>query len=174
MPMIFNSRVTGETGSRRPVSYLAALVATGLFATPTWALESREVRTVVTVLEQLASETGSDVFYDEEAADEWYQVDDETSRFIPAAGFSRVSWKEAFDQTMTGFIASIPKAELDQMIETFASRIGEIAQMTPEQKEEAMTALREHMGKFDEIRQRGEPYQHVVAPYASRLRKLVF
>jgi len=135
-------------------------------------LDSSEVQAVVTILEELSSETGDTVFYDEEAADEWFLIDDESSKRIPAAGFTRRAWKEAFDQTMTGFIASIPRSELEEMMEEFVNRIGEITNMTPEQKQEAADALRADIGKLDAIRERGAPYQDVVSPYAQRLRKI--
>lgn len=146
--------------------------ACAIALSPARALETREVEAVVTVLEQLASETGDTVYYDEDAAEEWFEIDEDTSRLIPAAGFSRASWKTAFDRTMTGFIATIPRAEMELMMEEFTDRLGEIAKMTPEQKEEANAMLRAEMGTFEAVRARGAPYRGTVAPYAQRLRKL--
>ncbi|HWK67971.1 MAG TPA: hypothetical protein VNS34_23860 [Rhizobiaceae bacterium] len=141
-------------------------------AEPAMALDAREVQAVVTVLEKLASETGDTVYYDDEAAEQWFEIDDESSQLIPAAGFTRASWKEAFDQTMTGFIASIPDAEFEQMMEDFIDKIAEIARMTPEQKQTAAEGLRAERGKFDAIRNRGAKYKAVIIPYAERLRKI--
>ncbi|MGI6852560.1 hypothetical protein [Mesorhizobium sp. 1B3] len=136
------------------------------------ALDARDVQAVVTVLEKLASETGDTIYYDEEAAEEWFEIDDESSQLIPAAGFTRASWKEAFDQTMTGFIATIPNAEFEQMMEDFINKIAEMARMTPEQKQSAVDGLHAERGKFDAIRNRGAEYKAVVIPYAERLRKI--
>lgn len=136
------------------------------------ALNTRDAQAVVTVLEKLAAETGGSVYYDEDAAQEWFEIDDESSQLIPAAGFTQSSWKEAFDQTMTGFIATIPQVELEQMINVFMEKIGELGKMTPQQKQEAAEALHAEMGKFDAIREAGARYQDIVSPYAQRLRKI--
>lgn len=151
---------------------IAAAIAFGLSVTGTAALEMREAEAVVTILERLSSETGKTVFYDEDAAQEWFEVDDESSRLIPAAGFSEAGWKAAFDQTMTGFIASIPQAELERMMEEFADKLGELGRMTPEQKQAATEMLRAQMGNFDAIRAEGAQYSDTVAPYAARLKRL--
>jgi len=138
------------------------------------ALERREIEAVVGVLEKLTSETGNTVYYDEDAAEEWFETDEEMSELIPAAGFSRRSWKTAFDQTITGFIASVPEAEFDEMIEEFIDKVAEAGKLTPAQKREAAIALRAEMGRLDEVREQGAPYRDLVGPYGPRLRKLVF
>ena len=160
------------TGNLFCKAAVAAAVAFVFCATSASALEKREAETVVTILERLSSETGKTVFYDEEAAQEWFEIDDESSQLIPAAGFSETSWKTAFDQTMTGFIASIPQAELQQMMEEFADKLGELGKMTPEQKKMATEMLQAQMGNFDIIREKGAPYRTVAAPYADRLKRL--
>lgn len=152
---------------------IAAAFAFGLAATDAAALETREVEAVVTILERLAAETGKTVFFDEESAQEWFEIDDESSQpIIPAAGFTEPSWKDAFDQTMTGFIATISPDELEKMMEELADKLGEVAQMTPEEKQEVTEMLHAEMGKFDAIRERGAPYRSAVEPYAMRLRIL--
>lgn len=151
---------------------IAAAFAFGLAATDTAALETREVEAVVTILERLSAETGKTVFFDEEAAQEWFEIDDESSQLIPAAGFTDASWKDAFDQTMAGFIATISPAELEKMMEEFADKLGEVAKMTTEQKQMVIEMLRAEMGNFDAIRERGAPYRSAVEPYAGRLKLL--
>lgn len=151
---------------------IAAAIVLGLSANNAAALEKREAEAVVTILERLSSETRKTVFYDEDAAQEWFEIDDESSQLIPAAGFSGTSWKAAFDQTMTGFIASIPQAELEEMMEEFADKLGELGKMTPEQKTAATEMLRAQMGNFEAIREKGAPYRNVVAPYSERLKRL--
>ncbi|KAB2680899.1 hypothetical protein [Brucella pseudintermedia] len=160
------------TGNLFHKSAVAAAIALGLSATSAAALEKREAEAVVAILERLSSETGKTVFYDEDAAQEWFEIDDESSQLIPAAGFSETRWKAAFDQTMTGFIASIPQAELEQLMEEFADKLGELGKMTPEQKKAATEMLRAQMGNFDVIREKGAPYRNVAAPYADRLKRL--
>lgn len=49
---------------------------------------------------------------------------------------------------------------------------GEVAKMTPQQKEEVANLLGAEMSQFDEIRARGSPYRDVVSPYAQRLKKI--
>lgn len=167
-----------RSGLRRRIgriSFTATVLSSLIYylaAQPAMALDTREVQAVVAVLEQLASETGDTVYYDDEAAEEWFEIDDESSQLIPAAGFTRASWKEAFDQTMTGFIASIPDAEFEQMMEEFIDKIAEIARMTPEQKQAAAEGLRAERGKFDAVRKQGAEYRAIVIPYAERLRKI--
>ncbi|MFC3209247.1 hypothetical protein [Aquamicrobium soli] len=151
---------------------VAAAFVLGLAVTDAAALDAREAGAVVTILEKLSAETGKTVFYDEEAAQEWFEIDDESSQLIPAAGFSDDTWKAAFDHTMMGFIASIPQAELEQMMEEFADKLGELGKMTPQQKQAAREMLRAEMGNFDAIREQGARYRSAVAPHAARLRLL--
>jgi len=153
---------------------LVLVFAISLAVPAAGALERREIEAVVGVLEKLTSETGNTVYYDEDAAEEWFETDEEMSELIPAAGFSRRSWKAAFDQTITGFIASVPEAEFDEMIEEFIDKVAEAGKLTPEQKREAAIALRAEMGRLDEVREQGAPYRDLVVPYGPRLRKLVF
>ncbi|MEO9337798.1 hypothetical protein ABFT80_10185 [Mesorhizobium sp. SB112] len=150
------------------------MAASGFLVTPAAALSVREAQAVVVVLEELTSETGDTVYYDEEAAEEWYQIDDETSQRIAAAGFTRETWKDAFDQTMLGFLASIPSSEFDQMFEEFVQKIDALVELTDEQKQEATNAWRDQTNSFEQFRKRGAKYAAVVSPYESRLRKLAF
>lgn len=150
---------------------IAAAFAIGLVSTNAVALEKREVEAVVTILEQLSADTGQTVFYDEEAAQEWFEIDEESSQLIAAAGFTDTSWKNAFDQTMAGFIASMPSADRDEMEEKYAGKLNE-AKMTPEQKQAAMEMLRAQLDKINAIRTRGAQYRGVVGPYAARLKLL--
>lgn len=163
-----------SSGGRRLRKLINLLLAVGIatYALPAAALDRQEAGQVVAILEKLVAETSSTVYYDEEAAEEWFQTDDGSLRLIPAAGFSNATWKTAFDQTMTGFIASIPSSELEQMMEAFINQFGEAAKMTPQQKEEAASLLGAQMGHFDEIRERGTPYRDIVSPYAERLKKI--
>lgn len=160
----------------RLVKHVALILAASvtLHALPAAALDAREAGQVVTILEKLVAETGSTVYYDEEAAEEWFQIDDETTGLIAAAGFTRASWKTAFDQTMTGFIASIPEAELKKLMEDFINQFGEATKMTPEQRAEAARLMDADMGKFDGIRAKGAKYKAYVTPYSPRLRKISF
>lgn len=164
----------------------ALLVRAGLVLALVWALvcaiavpearalDARDVEAVVTVLEKLAAETGNSVFYDEAAAEEWFELDDGSSQIIPAAGFSRESWKTAFDRTITGFIASIPEAEFEQIFGEFIDKIAEAGKLTAQQKQEAASMLRAEMGQLDAVRKQGAPYEAVVDPFGKRLRRLAF
>lgn len=153
---------------------IAAAFTFGLTIGNADALNAREAESVVTILEQLAADTEKTVFYDDDAASEWLEIDSESSRLIPAAGFSEDSWQRAFDETMTGFIASIPRAEMERMMREFAGKLGELGQMTPELKQEVAEMLQEQMSTIDAIREQGARYQTIVAPYVERLRVLSF
>ncbi|WP_449257495.1 hypothetical protein [Bosea sp. (in: a-proteobacteria)] len=155
--------------SRLPRAVLAAICAFALSVAAAAALETREVEAVVTILERLSVETGRTVFYDERAAREWFEIDAESSRLIPAAGFGEASWKSAFDRTMTGFLAAIPQPELERMTRDFSGRLGK---MTPEHRQMATAMLREQVKHIDALREQGERYRPMVAPYAARLRLL--
>ncbi|WP_353186826.1 hypothetical protein [Bosea sp. (in: a-proteobacteria)] len=155
--------------SRLPRAVLAAICAFALSVAAAAALETREVEAVVTILERLSVETGRTVFYDERAAREWFEIDAESSRLIPAAGFGEASWKSAFDRTMTGFLAAIPQPELERMTRDFSDRLGK---MTPEHRQMATAMLREQVKHIDALREQGERYRPMVAPYAARLRLL--
>ncbi|QYM71704.1 hypothetical protein K1X45_09030 [Pseudochrobactrum sp. Wa41.01b-1] len=176
--MLLSRKIGHATAPSLPrlARLVALLLAAGvaLQAVPAAALDSREAGQVVTILEKLVVETGSTVYYDEEAAEEWFQIDDETSGLIAAAGFTRATWKTAFDQTLTGFIASVPEAELEKLMDDFINQFGEATKMTPEQKAEAASLMGAEMGHFDGIRAKGAQYQDFVTPYAPRLRKITF
>lgn len=178
MPMIVSKtgkpfKLTGRFLRRLVLTVALSGLTYGMSTSAAMALSSTEAGTVVAVLEQLAAETGETVFYDEEAADEWFDMDAESSQHIAGAGFTRQSWKLAFDATMTGFIASIPEREFDQITEDFVTKIGEIAQMTESQKQEAMDALRAEFGKLHEVRNAGVAHISAVGPHMQRLRRVV-
>ncbi|PJR92489.1 hypothetical protein CN878_23690 [Ochrobactrum sp. 695/2009] len=173
------TRKTGHATAANPgrhAKVVALLLTAGvsLQSLPAAALDDREAGQVVTILEKLVVESGSTVYYDEEAAEEWFQIDEGTTGLIAAAGFTRTTWKTAFDQTMTGFIASIPEAELEKLMDDFINQFGEATKMTPEQKAEAASLMGAEMGHFDGIRAKGAQYQDFVGPYAPRLRKITF
>lgn len=169
-------RIDNKSPGRRGLASTLTvfMAAFGFLATPAAALSVREAQAVVVVLEELTSETGDTVYYDEEAAEEWYQIDDETSQRIAEAGFTRETWKDAFDQTMLGFLASIPSSEFDQMFEEFVQKIDAMVELTDEQKQEATNAWRAQTKTLVELRRRGTQYAGTVSPYMSRLRKLTF
>ena len=164
------------TERRKNARLVAILLVTGVLvgvsARTAEALDAREAQAVVTVLERLVDETGGSVFYDEDAAQDWFEADDDSSRHIQAAGFSEDTWKTAFDQTMMGFIASVPKRELDEMMEKFADRIGELSDMSAEQKKAANEMLRTQKEKIEVVREQGAQYAVIVAPHAVRLKLL--
>ncbi|KRE07144.1 hypothetical protein ASE63_23140 [Bosea sp. Root381] len=151
---------------------LVAALAFAFVPTGAAALDMRKAGTVVTILERLSVESGKTVYFDEEAAAEWFEIDEEASRLIPASGFTRTSWKDAFDQTMAGFIAAIPPVELETMIDEFATRLGEAAKMTTAQKQAAREMLRAHAQALDNVRKRGEQYRDAMLPYVARMKKL--
>src|SRR5690606_11582531 len=120
-PSQCDARMPGTTGLLEGPSMnqiklaLLAAIASLFLASYAVALESREAAIVADVLETLASERGEPVYYDEEAADDWYEFDADGDGLIPAAGFTRESWQVAYEQTLKGLVALTPQSEFDAM-----------------------------------------------------------
>jgi hypothetical protein len=151
---------------------LLAFAVILLFSPPAAALESAEAEAVVTILEALSPERGEQVYYDEEAAGDWFDFDAETDARIPAAGFSRESWRTAYDETLTGLMATIPDAEFEAMYAASETRINASPALDESQKRQLVAEWREELGKARALRASGVQFREVVRPIASRLRRL--
>ncbi|MDW6022633.1 hypothetical protein SAZ10_12795 [Mesorhizobium sp. BAC0120] len=151
---------------------LLAFAAILLFLPPTAALENAEVEAVVTILEALSPERGEQVYYDEDAAGDWFDFDAETDARIPAAGFSRESWQRAYDETLKGLMATIPDAEFDAIFAGSESRINASPALDETQKRQMIEDWREELGKARALRASGSQFREVVSPFASRLQRL--
>lgn len=155
---------------------LAAAVLAGLSLLridSAFALTAREAEAVVSILEELKADDVQ-IAYDGEAADDWFEQDAEDKKLIAKAGFSQATWKRAVDETMTGFFATIPDAEIKTIFEDLRKQVDAASDMTAEQKKAMHEMWAEQRKQIVALREKGKPFQSTVAPLADRLRKLTF
>jgi hypothetical protein len=134
------------------------------------ALSSREAATVVDLVEKLKTEFG-DFAYDDDVADEWFEQDAAGEKLITKAGFNQKSWKTAVDETMKGFFATIPEAEIKTVLDGARQRAESAANLKAEQKEALLELIEEQSKVILALREGGKPFVGVVAPFAQRIRK---
>ena len=153
---------------------LALAIAAAVFchASRALAFGSGDVAVAVDLLERLSPARGESVYYDEEAAADWYEFDQEESALIPTAGFSPESWRDTYDKTLKGLIALIPQAEYEAIHAGIDEKVASIPGLTDEQKREMVADWREHVARFDALRGEGAAYAETVRPFATRLRLL--
>lgn len=153
---------------------LAAAVLVGMrwWTGPAYALSSRDAAAVVDLIERLQPQFG-DFAYDEEIADEWFDEDAAAEGLIARAGFSRERWKEALGETIRGFIAAIPRTEVEAMLSGAREGIKALEALDPQQKKEALDALDEQIRALWAMRLEGAPFAETVRPHVPRLGALV-
>lgn len=157
------------------VRYLA-LVSLAVFSLawgPAFALTAREAETVVTILEKLKADNVQ-IAYDSDSADEWFEHDADGQNLITKAGFNQKTWKTAADETMTGFFASIPEAEIKTIFDGLRKRLEAASGMTAEQKTAMREMIDEQYQQINSLRTQGKPFAAIVTPFVPRLRKLAF
>ena len=151
---------------------LVVAIAAFLHAAYALAFSSQDAGTVVRILEQLAPERGESVYYDEEAADDWHEFDDEGDRLIPAAGLSRDAWRDVYGKTLKGLIALLPEAEIELLSVDLAEKVAAIPGLDDEQRREALASMQEAVDRLRALRAEGAEHADAVRPYAARLRDL--
>ncbi|MBS7533548.1 hypothetical protein KHC28_07750 [Ancylobacter sonchi] len=149
---------------------LAGLVAHAM-ASPA-ALTTAEAAKVVDLVEKLSPELGP-LAYDEETADEWFTRDEVRGGLIAKAGFTRESWRAAFDATFCGYLANLPEAPLDARFAQMRKRLEHTPRMTPEQRAAALAFVDEHEQRLGQLRAAGRPDAATVRPLVSRLDRLM-
>lgn len=164
--------------ARRSVAALSLVF--GLFALiaalpldHAFALTAREAEQVVSILEQLKDDDVQ-IAYDSETADDLFEQDAEEKKLITTAGFSQASWKQALDETMKGFFATLPDADVTAMFEDMAKRLDATPDMTDEQKKAMREWWSEQRQQIATLRTEGKPYAEIVAPLSDRLKKVTF
>jgi hypothetical protein len=150
---------------------LSLALATAL-TTQASALTDQEAATVVTLIERLQPELGP-IAYDEEEAEIWFARDAVRERLIVKAGFTRQSWRAAFDATMRGYIATIPQARIDALFKQMRQRLEQAPRMTAEQRATAVEFVAAERERLDAIRTAGRPDAEVVRPFSARLSRLM-
>lgn len=153
---------------------LAAAVLVGMrwWTGPAHALSSRDAAAVVDLIERLKPQFG-DFAFDEEIADEWFDEDAAAEGLIVRAGFSRERWKAALGETIRGFIAAIPRAEVEAMLSGAREGIKRLKELDPQQKKEALDAVDEQIRALWAMRLEGALFADTVRPYVPRLRALL-
>ncbi|MEO3997732.1 hypothetical protein [Mesorhizobium sp. CAU 1732] len=143
-----------------------------LVVAPAFALDRQKAEAVVAVLEELSPARGEAVYYDDEAAADWFEFDQEGDGRIVAAGFTQESWETSYEHTMKGFMATIPEIEFRSAYDGFEVKIGAIPGLTDAQKREAMTEWQAQIDRATGYRSEGALYVHAVRDLAERLRAL--
>ncbi len=155
----------------RVTAILLAVIALLFFQNGAAALDSRQAGRVVEVMEAMREDFG-DLFYDETAADHWYEEDEFGEGRIRAAGFTRDQWRTAMDATMAGFYASMDRAEVEAIfatMTTFEAR----SDFAAEQKEAMRQIVREARERMARFRSSGAVHARVVAPFAPRIKAVL-
>lgn len=152
-------------------------LAAGLFAavlgfcalvSPAAALTEEEAGKVTRLLGELQPELGG-LAYDEEAADDWFDRDQESEGRIEKAGFSREGWKEALDATFRGYLATIPEAEFEDRFANIEARLEASSTLTAEQKAAMREMFEEERAKTRALRAEGRQYLDIIRPHADLL-----
>lgn len=149
---------------------LLAALSVAKFDKAALALTSRDATTVVNLIEKLKTEFG-DFAYDDDEADEWFEQDAESEKLITKAGFNQKSWKTAVDETMKGFFATIPEAEIKTVLDGARQRTESATGLKAEQKKALLELIEEQSKKILALREGGKPFVGVVTPLAPRIRK---
>ncbi|MGB3338734.1 MAG: hypothetical protein WBA73_16285 [Devosia sp.] len=151
---------------------LLGLVASAAMIAPAVGLDEREATVVVEIMEAYAAASGEPVYHG--GAGEVFEYDMDGEDRISAAGFDFDSWTIAFDDVMTGYMASIPDAEFDAIFEAPLALLDANTRLTDEQKAVIREDLEPEIAAAHEARAGGAPFAAVVQPLLPRLHVLVF
>jgi hypothetical protein len=136
------------------------------------ALGNGDVAVVAELLEELSPERGESIYYDEEAADDWYEYDQENEGLIAAAGLSRGEWRDTYDKVLKGLIALIPSAEFDAIHSGLKERVDALQGLSEQEKQRLMQEMMSRQQTMKALRSEGEAYVDAVRPFSRRLRAL--
>jgi acylphosphatase len=152
----------------------AAAFAVGAAMLPAGAhaLTFEEATTVVDLIEVLQDELGS-FAYDEEIAADWFEQDADGEGWIARAGFTEESWERALGETIKGFMANMPDAEVEETFNGLKQGIAALPQLTDAQKADALAAVDEEFAAYLSMRAEGQSFAPVVKPLDDRLRRLL-
>ena len=149
---------------------LLAALSVAKFDKAALALTSQEAANVIDLIEKLKTEFG-DFAYDDDEADDWFEQDAASQKLITKAGFNQKSWKTAVDETMKGFFATIPDAEIKTIFDGARQRAESATGLKAEQKKAMLDLVEEQRKEILALREGGKPFVGVVAPFAQRIRK---
>jgi len=151
---------------------LALGVSMMMLGGPASALDKSSAEAVVTIVEQLNDDVGP-VAYDDEEADRWFESDLDSDGLIGKAGFDQSSWKEAFDETIAGYFATIPDDEIMAAYDRIRQRTQASKAVSAQQKQMLMQMIDEQVAEMGQLRSKGRAHAAIVRPLAPRLRKLI-
>lgn len=148
-------------------SVLAFLIATSSVL----ALDRAEAEAVVSIMEALTDEMGGGMAT--EAAGIFYDYDQYGAALIPAAGFDRAGWIDAYDAVAAGYMATIPQDEFDAVFEEPLALLEESG--LPEDQKAAMRAHMDGLiAEANAVRQAGMVHAAAVEPLENRLYPLFY
>lgn len=136
------------------------------------ALGESEVAVVAELLEELSPERGEAIYYDEQAADDWYEYDQENGGLIEAAGFGQDDWRDSYNKVLKGLIALIPASEFDAVHAGVKERVDALQGISDEDKQQLMDEMMERKAMMQALRSEGAAYVDAVRPFSRRLRAL--
>ncbi len=151
--------------------FMAAAIC-GLFAgaEPALALEAEEAKAVISILEQLAPERGERVY--PEAAEDWFEYDQDDRRLIEAAGFDLESWDLSYESTVMAYLASLSDDEFLGRLREAEHRLA-ASDIDAQAREELLRDLRAEMARLTQRREAAKADIHAVTPLLARLTALV-
>ena len=145
---------------------LSAVVA------PAMALDLQQAEAIVEIMEAYTAASGQAIYHG--GAGEVFEYDMDGDNLIGAAGFDFDRWTTAFDEVMTGYMASIPDAEFDAIFAAPLASLEANTSLTDEQKAVIREDLAPEIAEAYEARAGGAGLAAIVAPLTPRLYRLVF
>src|SRR5262249_55870867 len=111
--------------------------------------------------------------YSDGVADEWFTRDAEGERVIAKAGFTRERWSAAARETVSGFLAALPDAELEGVFSGLKQGIENMKQLNAAQKKEVLQAIDEQIEEMMTMRKEGKAFAEPVRPLVPRIKTLL-
>jgi hypothetical protein len=150
---------------------MAAIGGLGLALGLTFPAESLtpdEAGRVAALLVDLGPELGP-FAYDGEEAGRIFEEDEAYGARIAAAGFSRESWTNAFDELFRGYLATIPNDAFSERLTQALAGLEAMSHLTEEQRAELMPLFEEKIAEIQLLRAEGARHADVVRPHAAIL-----
>jgi hypothetical protein len=153
---------------KRAVFGLAMMV---VWVAPAPAFDGREAETVVGIMERYVQDSGAAIYHG--GAGELFEYDADNTGLIAAAGFDFDSWTVAHDAVMTGYMASIPQAAFDAILDEPMVQLASNTSLSEEQKAVIREDLAPELAAARDARASGQGYAAIVQPLLPRLEALV-
>lgn len=135
---------------------------------PANGLTRAEADGVAALLVDLGSDFGP-FAYDDEEADRIFDEDEAYQNRIAGAGFSRESWRKAFNEMFRGYLATIPNDVFSAKLTEALAAIDSLPQLTEEQKAEVRPMFEEKIAEIQLLRAEGAAHVGMARPHAAIL-----